>query len=50
MCVNGLVGFVMMITLLYNLGDVDKVLATETGYPFIQIFYGKLIQFSGISY
>lgn len=41
MCVNGLVGFVMMITLLYNLGDVDKVLATETGYPFIQIFYGK---------
>lgn len=46
MCVNGAVGFVMMITLLYNLGDVDKVLETETGYPFIQVFYGKSISHS----
>ena len=43
MFINGMVGFVMMITLLYNLGDVDQVLNTATGYPFIQIFYGKSI-------
>ena len=40
MCVNGCVGFVMLITLLFNLGDLDQVLKTETGYYFIQIFYG----------
>ena len=38
MCINGAVGFVMMITILFCLGDVDSVLATPTGYPFIQIF------------
>ncbi|OAL39391.1 hypothetical protein AYO20_01261 [Fonsecaea nubica] len=39
MCINGLVGFVMMLTVLFCLGDVDSVLETATGYPFIQIFY-----------
>ena len=41
MCLNGLVGFIMMITLLYCLGDVESVLDTATGYPFLQIFYSK---------
>ena len=41
MCMNGLIGFVMMITTLFCLGDVDTVLGTATGYPFLQIFYGK---------
>ncbi|RMZ78512.1 hypothetical protein DV737_g3806, partial [Chaetothyriales sp. CBS 132003] len=38
MCLNGAVGFIMMITILYCLGDVDSVLDTATGYPFIQVF------------
>jgi choline transport protein len=38
MCINGLVGFAMMITILFNIGDIDSVLDTATGYPFIQIF------------
>ena len=29
----------MVITLCFTLGDVQSVLATKTGYPFIQIFY-----------
>lgn len=41
MLINGAVGFTMMLTLLFNLGDVDSVLESATGYPFIQIFYGK---------
>jgi choline transport protein len=41
MLINGAVGFVMMITLLFSLGDVDTVLNTATGYPFLQIFAGK---------
>lgn len=47
MCINGAVGFVMMITLLFCLGDVDQVLETETGYPFIQIFYDAVNDYAG---
>jgi len=38
MLFNGLIGFVMILTTLFCLGDVDSVLETTTGYPFIQIF------------
>lgn len=41
MVLNGMVGFVMMVTLLFSLGDVQKVLNSETDFPHIQIFYGK---------
>lgn len=41
MIINGMVGFAMMLTVLFCLGDVDTVLETATGYPFIQIFHGK---------
>ena len=41
MCLNGSVGFIMMVTVLYCLGDVDSVLNTATGYPFLQVFYSK---------
>ncbi|KAJ5645398.1 hypothetical protein N7507_011409 [Penicillium longicatenatum] len=37
--VNGVLGFIMLVTLCFTLGEVDKVLDTPTGYPFIQIFY-----------
>lgn len=36
---NGTMGFIMAITMCYCLGDVTEVLKTETGYPFIQVFY-----------
>jgi choline transport protein len=35
---NGLMGFAMVIAVLFCLGDVDTVLATNTGYPFMAIF------------
>ena len=38
MLINGAVGFMMMITILYCLGNIDKVTNTDTGFPFIQIF------------
>ncbi|KAL8982050.1 MAG: hypothetical protein Q9205_003339 [Flavoplaca limonia] len=37
--VNGLLGFAMVIFLLFCLGDIDKALASPTKYPFIEIFY-----------
>lgn len=37
--VNALLGFVMLITICFTLGDVNSILESETGYPFIQVFY-----------
>jgi len=36
---NAAMGFIMAVTLIFTLGDIKSVLATKTGYPFIQIFY-----------
>lgn len=36
---NGALGFVMLVTYLFCVGDLNEVLKTETGYPFIQVFY-----------
>jgi choline transport protein len=47
MVMNGLIGFAMMLTVLFCLGDVDKVLATDTGFPFIQIFYDSVNNIAG---
>lgn len=41
MIVNGLVGFTMMVTVLFAIGDVQSALDTKTGFPYMQIFYGK---------
>ena len=38
MLINGAVGFMTMVTVLYCLGDIKKVLNTATGFPFIQVF------------
>ncbi|KAJ0426478.1 amino acid/polyamine transporter I [Aspergillus carlsbadensis] len=37
--VNACLGFIMIITICFTLGDVESVLETPTGFPFIQIFY-----------
>ena len=34
---NGILGFVMLITICFCLGNLDDVLSTPTGYPFIQV-------------
>lgn len=39
---NGIIGLTMMLTLLYNVGDVESVLNSATGYPFLQVFYNTL--------
>ncbi|PLB54842.1 amino acid transporter [Aspergillus steynii IBT 23096] len=35
--VNAVLGFTMIITICFTMGDVSGILATPTGYPFIQI-------------
>ncbi|OQE27577.1 hypothetical protein PENSTE_c004G04882 [Penicillium steckii] len=38
-CVNSASGFLMLVTVCFTLGDIDDILASATGYPFIQVFY-----------
>lgn len=42
MIFDGILGFAMMITVLYCLGDANSVLETPLGFPFIQIFYNSV--------
>ncbi|KAF2198016.1 amino acid transporter [Delitschia confertaspora ATCC 74209] len=37
--VNGSMGFIMLVTFCMMLGNVEDILATKTGQPFIQMFY-----------
>ena len=48
-CFNALLGFVMAITLSFTLGDVESILASPTGYPFIQLFYNTTGSLAGAS-
>lgn len=36
---NAVLGFVMLVTICFTLGDVASILETPTGFPFIQVFY-----------
>ncbi|KAL8698287.1 MAG: hypothetical protein Q9201_006657 [Fulgogasparrea decipioides] len=36
---NGAMGFIMLVTLCFCISDLESVLETPTGYPFIQVFY-----------
>ncbi|KAF4509526.1 hypothetical protein G6O67_003695 [Ophiocordyceps sinensis] len=37
--INGTMGLAMVIALLYSATDIDKAIGSNTGYPFIEIFY-----------
>lgn len=37
--INGILGFGMLIALLFCMGDIQDALSTRTGYPFIEIFF-----------
>jgi len=47
MVFNGLLGFAMMITVLFCIGDIQSVLDSKTGFPFIQIFYNSTRSIGG---
>ncbi|TGO39756.1 hypothetical protein BHYA_0048g00210 [Botrytis hyacinthi] len=44
---NGSMGFAMIIAILFCLGDIDAALSTDTGYPFIEIFFQATRSVSG---
>jgi choline transport protein len=47
MILNGLLGFAMMLTVLFCIGDLTTVLGTDTGFPFIQIFQDSVGNIAG---
>lgn len=47
--VNGTLGWVMIITFAFTLGDLFAILDTPTGYPFIQVFYNATNSYAGTS-
>ena len=47
MCINGAIGFAMLITALYCLGDPKSVIDTATGFPFLQIFLNSVKSTAG---
>lgn len=36
---NGVLGFAIVVTFLFCIGDVEKALGTNTGYSYIEVFY-----------
>ncbi|OCK76744.1 putative GABA permease [Lepidopterella palustris CBS 459.81] len=44
---NAVLGFIMVLTLCYTLGDQASILASATGYPFIQVFFNVTNSFAG---
>ncbi|KAJ5577917.1 uncharacterized protein N7459_006881 [Penicillium hispanicum] len=50
MSINSALGFSMMLTVLFCLGDVKSVLGSATGFPFIQIFYDSTASYAGASF
>jgi choline transport protein len=47
--INGTLGWVMIITFAFTLGDLFGILETTTGYPFIQVFYNVTNSYAGAS-
>lgn len=44
---NGLIGFGILLATLFGLGNIDAVLNSPTGYPYMQIFFQATGYFKG---
>jgi choline transport protein len=47
--INGTLGFIMVITFCFTLGSVYDIIASPTGYPFIQSFFNATQSNAGTS-
>ena len=46
MILNSILGFIMVLTLCFCLGDPTQIVQTPTGFPFIQVFYNSTKSYS----
>jgi amino acid transporter len=42
MLMNGVMGFAIILVILFCIGDVESVMSTPTGWPFIQLLYNAV--------
>lgn len=47
--VNGAMGWIIIITFCMTLGNMDEVISTPTGQPYIQVFYNATQSYAGAS-
>lgn len=47
MAINASLALLMSVILIFTLGDVESILSTSTGYPFIQVFYNTTQSYAG---
>lgn len=40
----------MAVTMMFTMGNLDKILKTPTGYPFIQVFYNVTNSYVGTTF
>lgn len=45
--INATLAFLMGVTLIFTLGDVESVTSTVTGYPFIQVIFNATQSYAG---
>ena len=45
--INAVLGFIMAITLVFTLGDIDSLFASVTRQPFIQLFFNATQSYGG---
>ena len=45
--INATLAFLMGLTLIFTLGDVESVATTVTGYPFIQVIFNATQSYAG---
>jgi len=45
--INGALGFVLIVTFCMTVGDVDSVIDTPTGQPYIQVFFNATQSYAG---
>src|ERR1700722_10162410 len=47
--VNSILGFLMAVTLIFTLGDIDSIFASTTRQPFIQVFYNATQSYTAVN-
>jgi len=47
--VNGTLGFVMLVTFCFTLGDLDSILQSPTYSPLVQVFFNTTNSYAGTS-
>jgi choline transport protein len=46
---NAILGFLMAVTLIFTLGDINNILASTTRQPFIQVFYNATQSYAAVN-